>query len=67
MNIRTKFRKRWLGQHGYAGGDPSLINQPIITSSRDRAENSQTQQKSIRNRNYKVGTPTPRRKRTLNG
>ena len=67
MNIRDKFRKRWLGQRGYAGGDIGLVNQPIIRSKADQVENSQTQQKAVRDKEYKLGTRTPRRKRTLNG
>ena len=65
--IRDKFRKRWLGQMGYAGGDASLIGQPIVKSTPDKLENAQTQQHAVRDKLYKVGTKTPRRKRTLNG
>ncbi len=67
MNIRSKFRKRWLGRMGYAGGAPEMANVPILLTPKDKAENSQTQQKSVRNKNYTMGTSTPRRKRTLHG
>lgn len=67
MNIRDKFRKRWLGELGYTGGDPNLVGQPIILSKTDQTENSQTQQHAVRDKVYKPGTPPPRRKRTLNG
>ena len=67
MNVHDKFRKRWLGQMGYAGGAPEMVGQPILHNKNDQAENNQTQQKSIRHKGYKLGTATPRRMRTLNG
>lgn len=60
--IREKFRKRYLGQMGWAAGDPDLAaGEPIVQSTADQMENQQTQQNAVYDKVYSPGKkPTPR-------
>jgi len=61
MNIKDKFRKRWLGVAGYAGGD---LNIEIEDTLKNRAENAQSQSAGGQRRApYKLGERVKKKRR----
>ena len=57
-NLRNMAIKKWLGDKGYAGGDSSI---KIFDTKKNKQEMALTANKPVRDKDYKLGKPLPRR------
>ena len=56
--LRSYAIKKWLGDKGYAGGDPTI---KIFDTRKNKQEMALTANKPVRDKDYKLGKPLPRR------
>lgn len=56
--LRNYAIKKWLGDRGYAGGDASI---KIFGTRKNKQEMALTANKPVRDKDYKLGAPLPRR------